>query len=238
MRRFLNWLGSRNNRTEEQRNNQNNNNNNQQNTGTRELINSVSFSPDGRYLVTGSTNPNIRIWDTSNFREIEPRTVAQQNNQQSNNNRRTQTRTTNRRNNVTDSTPLSWASQNNNLEIVRLLLGNGARETINAINNNPRMTSLPLRHGAQNTRNNNRRQTNRRNPNISRNNSNNEAQDIKNTKYFKECSICLEEFKNGENITELGDCKHKFHTKCILPWLDEKGTCPNCRKKTKKNFKK
>jgi len=32
----------------------------------------------------------------------------------------------------------------------------------------------------------------------------------------------------GEKIRKL-PCKHIFHDKCILPWLDMNSTCPNCR---------
>jgi hypothetical protein len=39
------------------------------------------------------------------------------------------------------------------------------------------------------------------------------------------CSICLENIHNDLHITE---CKHLFHSKCLLKW--EKKTCPLCRR--------
>lgn len=45
------------------------------------------------------------------------------------------------------------------------------------------------------------------------------------------CSICIEEFEDGEHIRLL-PCGHAFHTECILPWLTERqGCCPLCKAK-------
>jgi len=44
------------------------------------------------------------------------------------------------------------------------------------------------------------------------------------------CSICIEDFEEGEMIRLLPRCGHAFHTECILPWLTEKqGCCPTCK---------
>jgi len=44
------------------------------------------------------------------------------------------------------------------------------------------------------------------------------------------CSICIEEFEEGEKIRLLPLCGHAFHTECILPWLkDRQGCCPLCK---------
>ncbi|CAL9023360.1 unnamed protein product [Prunus brigantina] len=43
-----------------------------------------------------------------------------------------------------------------------------------------------------------------------------------------ECSICLDEFSEGEQVTQT-PCKHKFHEDCILKWLNGKHFCPMCR---------
>lgn len=49
-----------------------------------------------------------------------------------------------------------------------------------------------------------------------------------------ECSICLVEVSTSsetdlkESCT-LVECRHTFHTKCILPWLLSSASCPNCR---------
>jgi len=44
----------------------------------------------------------------------------------------------------------------------------------------------------------------------------------------QDCSVCSEGFARGEKIRKL-PCKHIFHDKCIMPWLDKNSTCPNCR---------
>jgi len=44
------------------------------------------------------------------------------------------------------------------------------------------------------------------------------------------CSICIEDFEEGEKIRLLPRCGHAFHTECILPWLTERqGCCPCCK---------
>ena len=48
------------------------------------------------------------------------------------------------------------------------------------------------------------------------------------TKIQNKCAVCTEEFGNQEKISTL-DCKHAFHTECIVPWLQIQNTCPNCR---------
>lgn len=43
------------------------------------------------------------------------------------------------------------------------------------------------------------------------------------------CSICTEDFKEGEDMRVL-PCNHQFHPNCIDPWLlNVSGTCPLCR---------
>merc|ERR1712151_1290290 len=44
------------------------------------------------------------------------------------------------------------------------------------------------------------------------------------------CSICIEDFVDGEKLRLLPRCGHAFHTECILPWLTERqGCCPFCK---------
>ncbi|OEU06803.1 ring finger protein 13, partial [Fragilariopsis cylindrus CCMP1102] len=44
------------------------------------------------------------------------------------------------------------------------------------------------------------------------------------------CSICIDEFEEGEKVRLLPLCGHGFHTDCILPWLkDRQGCCPLCK---------
>jgi len=43
------------------------------------------------------------------------------------------------------------------------------------------------------------------------------------------CSICLEEYEEGEMLRML-PCHHLFHTECIIPWLTERfPNCPLCK---------
>jgi NACalpha-BTF3-like transcription factor len=42
-----------------------------------------------------------------------------------------------------------------------------------------------------------------------------------------DCSICFESLKIQE-IIQLS-CGHSFHASCVTPWLETKGSCPNCR---------
>ena len=44
----------------------------------------------------------------------------------------------------------------------------------------------------------------------------------------KTCSVCIEDFVVKERARQL-DCKHRFHQKCLWPWLDFSRLCPNCR---------
>ncbi|GAO15751.1 uncharacterized protein UV8b_00929 [Ustilaginoidea virens] len=43
-----------------------------------------------------------------------------------------------------------------------------------------------------------------------------------------ECSICIDEMKEGETAVFL-PCKHWFHEDCVVLWLKEHNTCPVCR---------
>uniref|UniRef100_A0A3Q2DNR9 Ring finger protein 24 n=1 Tax=Cyprinodon variegatus TaxID=28743 RepID=A0A3Q2DNR9_CYPVA len=44
---------------------------------------------------------------------------------------------------------------------------------------------------------------------------------------FQICAVCLEEFKQKD---ELGicPCKHAFHRKCLIKWLEVRKVCPLC----------
>ncbi|XP_006650785.1 E3 ubiquitin-protein ligase SIRP1-like [Oryza brachyantha] len=42
------------------------------------------------------------------------------------------------------------------------------------------------------------------------------------------CSVCLEDFEMGTEAKEM-PCQHKFHSQCILPWLELHSSCPICR---------
>lgn len=42
------------------------------------------------------------------------------------------------------------------------------------------------------------------------------------------CAVCLEDYAAGEHAREM-PCGHRFHAKCILPWLEMHSSCPVCR---------
>ncbi|KAL5737626.1 hypothetical protein ACOSP7_030387 [Xanthoceras sorbifolium] len=44
------------------------------------------------------------------------------------------------------------------------------------------------------------------------------------------CSICLQEFHDGDSVRRLPNCGHIFHLDCIDKWLTRNGSCPVCRK--------
>lgn len=44
-----------------------------------------------------------------------------------------------------------------------------------------------------------------------------------------ECSVCLSEFQDDENLRLLPKCSHAFHLPCIDTWLKSHSNCPLCR---------
>ncbi|XP_060065357.1 E3 ubiquitin-protein ligase RNF181-like [Ylistrum balloti] len=44
----------------------------------------------------------------------------------------------------------------------------------------------------------------------------------------RKCPVCLGLFDEEDEVKEI-PCSHKFHSKCILPWLDKVNSCPMCR---------
>lgn len=44
-----------------------------------------------------------------------------------------------------------------------------------------------------------------------------------------ECTVCLSEFVEGEEIRTLPECLHSFHVACIDMWLHSHPNCPICR---------
>lgn len=47
-------------------------------------------------------------------------------------------------------------------------------------------------------------------------------------KETSQCSICLDDLEIRAEAKEM-PCKHKFHSRCILPWLELHSSCPVCR---------
>ena len=41
-----------------------------------------------------------------------------------------------------------------------------------------------------------------------------------------ECSICMNPLRHNVVLTR---CNHAFHSACVTPWLNSRGTCPMCR---------
>jgi len=50
------------------------------------------------------------------------------------------------------------------------------------------------------------------------------------SKHNTGCAICLDKFKDDEMVSVLNDCKHVFHTTCIMEAGQYKPECPLCRK--------
>jgi len=43
-----------------------------------------------------------------------------------------------------------------------------------------------------------------------------------------ECAVCLDHFKAGQTLVHL-PCAHRFHSRCLAPWLENNAHCPCCR---------
>ncbi|PWZ17486.1 RING-H2 finger protein ATL68 [Zea mays] len=43
------------------------------------------------------------------------------------------------------------------------------------------------------------------------------------------CSICLCEYKEGEMLRVMPECRHRFHLTCLDAWLRRSASCPVCR---------
>ncbi|SGY80090.1 BQ5605_C008g05301 [Microbotryum silenes-dioicae] len=48
------------------------------------------------------------------------------------------------------------------------------------------------------------------------------------TSHFQDCTICQDPASVGDRFLVL-QCKHAFHDECLVPWLEQSGTCPTCR---------
>ncbi|XP_024514800.1 RING-H2 finger protein ATL29-like [Selaginella moellendorffii] len=50
-----------------------------------------------------------------------------------------------------------------------------------------------------------------------------------------ECTVCLLQFEENEQVRLLPDCGHLFHADCIDMWLETHSTCPLCRRNLDQN---
>jgi hypothetical protein len=44
-----------------------------------------------------------------------------------------------------------------------------------------------------------------------------------------QCSICFENYTNGQYLRRINHCEHMFHKTCIDRWFTTNVCCPNCR---------
>ncbi|KAL2324433.1 hypothetical protein Fmac_023491 [Flemingia macrophylla] len=54
---------------------------------------------------------------------------------------------------------------------------------------------------------------------------------LRGNKFKKErkvCAVCLEDFVEEQEVMKLS-CSHKYHSACLLPWLQAHPHCPYCR---------
>lgn len=46
-----------------------------------------------------------------------------------------------------------------------------------------------------------------------------------------QCSVCQDECEQSQRVLKPADCDHCFHSSCLMPWIRDHSTCPNCRGK-------
>lgn len=47
------------------------------------------------------------------------------------------------------------------------------------------------------------------------------------------CTICLNNFENQEELLQINQCNHAFHEKCLEDWMTHNMKCPLCNKRPK-----
>jgi hypothetical protein len=53
-----------------------------------------------------------------------------------------------------------------------------------------------------------------------------------------QCSVCQDECEQSESVLKPAECDHCFHENCLMPWICDHSTCPNCRGKTQTILRK
>ena len=43
------------------------------------------------------------------------------------------------------------------------------------------------------------------------------------------CSVCLDDFTPQDDVLVMPPCRHVFHERCVMEWLSNASTCPNCK---------
>ena len=171
--------------------------------------------------------------------------INNNNNNRSNNNNRNSNNNRNNNNNNNNNNNINNSNNNNNNNINNNNNNHNHNNSNNnnnnnRINNQNRMNRNNLRHYRALSpilRNNGDLQIfrfvgenriNRRRTGLTENEINRIPDDVYHSNFnyeLKNCTICLENFKDGDNIKRLG-CLHIFHKNCIIPWLKTKNFCP------------
>lgn len=50
------------------------------------------------------------------------------------------------------------------------------------------------------------------------------------------CSICLQCFEIGQEVSVVIGCGHTFHSNCLQKWIQKSATCPYCRQDIEKKL--
>ena len=53
-----------------------------------------------------------------------------------------------------------------------------------------------------------------------------------------QCSVCHDECEQSQRVLKPTDCDHCFHENCLMPWISDHSTCPNCRGETQTILRK
>jgi len=56
-----------------------------------------------------------------------------------------------------------------------------------------------------------------------------QAEELKRQGEEPTCTICLEDYNEGDELRRMPHCRHVFHQECSDLWLRSSQTCPNCR---------